>query len=339
MTCMTAVCERGEKTCSGAHGTAISRWQLACVCLSVVAITLSLFTLFWVHKIVQDLEQNCGCEVRERADEGHFASVASISGSSGLQDVGTRDIEPDTDNVKFFIYSCALQTTQLVRRDAGDEEEEAQSRIKRAKGNRDKRKFCKKVTNCMKNDTDTYGFFDALTVIGELRQNVTQEVQKLLTRSYIHRVRPDDVEMLGTFKDVQGGETVLSVKVAPGDIAERSGDEGMTTIQGGGLYLVYGQLTYNRQMKGKRLSYNGPMIVISDKNGNSDRFLSCLQPYPVNTTGIPTSCFTAGVVPLQQEMRINLTASVMGEIYIDDDKTFLGAVKLAELPPEPSDGG
>ncbi|XP_078611035.1 uncharacterized protein LOC144881686 isoform X1 [Branchiostoma floridae x Branchiostoma japonicum] len=324
MACMTAVCERGEKACSGAHGTAISRWQLACVCLSVVAITLSLFTLFWVHKIVQDLEQNCGCEVRERADEGHSASVASISGSSGLQDVGTRDIEPDTD---------------LVRRDADDEEEEAQSRIKRAKGNRDKRKFCKKVTNCMKNDTDTYGFFDALTVIGELRQNVTQEVQKLLTRSYIHRVRPDDVEMLGTFKDVQGGETVLSVKVAPGDIAERSGDEGTTTIQGGGLYLVYGQLTYNRQMKGKRLSYNGPMIVIYDKNGNSDRFLSCLQPYPVNTTGIPTSCFTAGVVPLHEGMRINLTASVMGEIYIDDDKTFLGAVKLAELPPEPSDGG
>ncbi|XP_066292245.1 uncharacterized protein [Branchiostoma lanceolatum] len=329
MACTTTVYEGREKACSGAHGTAISRWQLACVCLSVVAITLSLFTLFWMHKIVQDLEQNCGCEVRQRADEAHSASIASLSGSSGLRDVETPDTDPDTD------------TIQLARREADEDLGEQLGRLSRTRrGNKERRerKKCKKVINCVRNDTDTYDFFDALT---EFRQNITQEVRKMFARNYVHRFHPEDVEGPGSRRNVQEFETVLSVKVASRDNTGRSWDERATTIQGDGVYLVYGQLTYNKKIG--RQSYNGQSIlVISDDNDRSeDRFLTCVQQYPdpVDTNAIPTSCFTAGVVPLQEGMMINLTASVMGQVFIDRDKTFLGAVNLAELPPEPSDGG
>ncbi|XP_078692867.1 uncharacterized protein LOC144922717 [Branchiostoma floridae x Branchiostoma belcheri] len=327
----TTVYERGEKACSRAHGTAISWWQLACVCLSVVAITLSLFTLFWVQNIVQDLEHRCGCEVRRRAEEGHSAPVTSLSGPSGLQDVETPDTDPDT--------------IQLTRWEADEDEEEEfgrKSRNKRSKRKRDRPRIkCSQVTKCMKNDTDTYGFFDALTEIRELRQNFTQEVKKMLSRSYVHRVHPDDVaEKPADFRNVSMGETVLSVKVASRDVAERSGDERTTTIQGSGVYLVYGQLTYEKQIV-KTKSYNGLSILVisDDQNRDPPKFLTCLQEFPGPDDDAPTSCFTAGVVPLQDGMMINLTATVSGRIFIDREKTFLGAVNLGELPPEPSDGG
>ncbi|XP_019641471.1 PREDICTED: uncharacterized protein LOC109482975 isoform X2 [Branchiostoma belcheri] len=316
----TTVYERGEKACSRAHGTAISRWQLACVCLSVVAITLSLFTLFWVQKIVQDLDHRCGCEVRRRAEEGHSAPVTSLSGPSGLQDVETPDTDPDT--------------IQLARWKADEEEDEekfGQSRNKRSKGKRDRqRKRCSQVTKCMRNE------------IRELRQNFTRDVKKMLTRSYVHHTHPDDVaEWPGDRRNVSERETVLSVKVASRDVAERSGDEETTTIQGSGVYLVYGQLTYDEQQIVESKSYNGLSILVisDDQNRNPPKFLTCWQKYPGPGTNAPTSCFTAGVVPLQDGMMINLTATVSGRIFIDREKTFLGAVNLGELPPEPSDGG
>ncbi|CAH1273670.1 Hypp5174 [Branchiostoma lanceolatum] len=225
----------------------------------------------------------------------------------------------------------SVKTIQLARREADEEEDDGEqlgrlSRTRRGNKERKERKKCKKVINCVRN---------------EFRQNITQEVRKMLARNYVHRFHPEDVEGPGSRRNVQEFETVLSVKVASRDNTGRSWDERATTIQGGGVYLVYGQLTYNKKIG--RQSYNGQSIlVISDDNNRSeDRFLTCVQQYPdpVDTNAIPTSCFTAGVVPLQEGMMINLTASVMGQVFIDRDKTFLGAVNLAELPPEPSDGG